>query len=69
MKVLYCDLKWVKVYIHLKRILQNYFKNVLKLHSTSNTLIFAIPSLMIIITFHNIFKIFLCVNNTKEVVI
>jgi hypothetical protein len=69
MKVLHCDLRWVIIYIHFKRVLQNCLKNVLKLHLTLNTLIFAIPSLMIIITFHNIFKILLCVNNTKEVVI
>jgi hypothetical protein len=56
-------------FISLKNILQNCFKSVLKFHSTSNALIFAIPSLMIIITFFSIFRIFLCVNNTKKVVI
>ncbi len=45
------------------------FQNVLKFHSTLNALIFAIPSLTIIITFHNTFKIFLCVNNIKEIMI
>jgi len=39
---------------------------MLKFHSTLNALIFAIPSLMIIITFYNILKIFLCVNNIKK---
>jgi len=56
-------------FISLKNIKQNCFKSVLKFHSTLNALIFAIPSLMIIITFFSIFRIFLCVSNTKEVVI
>jgi hypothetical protein len=48
-------------------VLQSCFENVLKFHSTLNALIFAIPSLMIIVTFHNILRIFLCVNNIKKV--
>jgi predicted RND superfamily exporter protein len=45
------------------------FQSVLKFHLTLNALIFAIPSLMIIIIFHGTFRVFLCVNNTKKVVI
>jgi hypothetical protein len=56
-------------FIHLEYVLQNYFKNVLKFHSTLNALIFVLFPLMIIITFHGTFRILLCVNNTKEVVI
>jgi hypothetical protein len=57
-------------FIHLKRVLQNCFKNVLKFNSTLNALIFAIPSLTIIITFDNTFiGVLLCVSNTKEIVV
>jgi hypothetical protein len=54
-------------FIHLKGVLQNLFKSVLDFHSSLNALIFAIPSLMIIITFHSTFRIFLCVSNTKKI--
>jgi hypothetical protein len=56
-------------FIHVKRVLQNHFQSVLKFHETLNALIFAIPSLTIIITFHAIFRIFLCVNDTRKVVV
>jgi len=56
-------------FIHVKKVLQNHFKSVLKFHETFNALIFAIPSLTIIITFRGTFRIFLCVNDTKEVMV
>jgi len=67
MKILHCDLRGVGEIIHLKKALQNHFKNVLKFHSILNALFFAISSLTIIITFHNIFRIFVCVNNKKKI--
>jgi hypothetical protein len=57
-------------FIHLKRVLQNCFKSVLKFSSTLNALIFAILSLTIIITFDNTFiGVLLCVSNTKEIMV
>jgi hypothetical protein len=56
-------------FIHVKKVLQNRFKSVLKFHETFNALIFAIPSLTIIITFHGSFRIFLCENDTREVMV
>jgi hypothetical protein len=69
MKVLHCDLMLVNEIYPFQKVLQNCFKSVLKFHSTQDALIIVILSLMIIITLHNIFRIFLCVNNTKKVVI
>jgi hypothetical protein len=69
MKILHCDLRRVNEIYPFEKGFAKSFQSVLKFHSTSNALIFAIPSLTIIITFHSTFKIFLCVNNTKEVMI
>jgi len=66
MNVLQCGLWWVSEIYHLKKVLQNCLKNVLKFYSTLNALIFAIPLLMIIITFHNTFRIILSMNNIKK---
>jgi len=67
MKISHCDLKRVDEIYPFKKGFVKFFQSVLKFHSTLNALIFAIPSLTIIITFHSIFKILLCVSNTKEV--
>jgi hypothetical protein len=57
-------------FIHFIKALQNCSGSLKKFHSTLNALFFVIPSLLIIITFYSIFmKLFLCVNNTKEVAI
>jgi len=57
-------------FFHFKKALQNCFKSLKKFHSTLNALFFVTLSLTIIITFYNIFMIFfLCVSNTKEVMI
>jgi hypothetical protein len=67
MKISHCDLKRVDEIYSFKKGFVKSFQSVLKFYSTLNVLIFAILSLMIIITFHSTFKILFCVSNTKEV--
>jgi hypothetical protein len=69
MKVLHCDLKWVnEIYPFKKGIAKSFQKNV-EVPINLKCIDFAIPSLTIIITFHNTCRIFLCVNNIREVMI
>jgi hypothetical protein len=53
-------------FIQSEKVFQNHFETMFKFHSTLNALIFEILSLMIIINFHNTFKIFLCVSKPKK---
>lgn len=68
MNLLHRDLRWTNEIYPFKKALQICFRSLKKFNSTLNALFFGIPSLMIIITFYNIFMIlFWCVNNTKNV--
>jgi hypothetical protein len=66
MKVLHCDLRWVNEIHPFKKVIPKSFKNNVEVVINLKCSDFAIPSLIIIITFHNTFRIFLCVNNTEK---
>jgi hypothetical protein len=69
MKVLHCDLRWVnEIYPFKEGIAKSFQKNVEVLVNLK-CIDFAIPSLTIIITFHNTFRIFLCLNTTRVIMI
>jgi hypothetical protein len=69
MKVLHWDLKWVNEIYSFKKGIAKKFQKCAEIPFNPKHIDFVIPSLMIIITFHSIFRIFLCVNNTKQVMI
>jgi len=69
MKVLYCDLKRVIEIYPFREGITKLFQKRVEIPFNLNALIFAILSLMIIIVFHGTFRVFLCVNNTKKVMI
>ncbi len=69
MKVLHYGLRCVSEVYPFRKGIAKLFKSVLKFHSTLKAMIFVIPSLMITITLHSSFRIFLCVNNMREVMV
>jgi hypothetical protein len=69
MKILHCDLKWVNEVYPFKKNIAKSFKKYVEIPFNVKCIDFCNISLMIIIAFHNIIMIFLCVSNTKEVVI
>jgi hypothetical protein len=69
MKVLHCDFRWVNEIYPFKKGMAKSFQKCVEVPFNLNALIFAIPSLTITIIFHSTFKIFLCVNNIKKVMI